>query len=223
MLLELPPIPGSAYDCFAGCEAQHQQTAFAKKLAEDGHPPVTATRCAILFGTALAVFRGGKFLTCPGVDEAGAFGPHWFAGCGMLVAGGFCYRMLVDKSRIARESQNSPDSCACLRPAPQHLGIFIPATPGPPGLERTMPRARKAGGDTFSTGMPWRRVMRRARFKNRRGCLGPGACDPSGISDTRPVSWTGRKPSAVHATGALDRPPTSLVKSSPTWIDASRT
>ena len=32
----------------------------------------------------------------------------WFAGCGMLVAGGFCYRMLVDESRIARESQNSP-------------------------------------------------------------------------------------------------------------------
>jgi hypothetical protein len=26
----------------------------------------------------------------------------------MLVAGGFCYRMLVDESRIARESQNSP-------------------------------------------------------------------------------------------------------------------
>ena len=52
---------------------------------------------------------------------------------------------------------------------------------GPPGLERAGPRARKAGGDTFSTVMPWRRVMRRARFKNRRGCLGPGACDPSGI------------------------------------------
>jgi hypothetical protein len=26
----------------------------------------------------------------------------------MLVAGGFCYRMLVDESCIARESQNSP-------------------------------------------------------------------------------------------------------------------
>jgi len=25
----------------------------------------------------------------PGVDEAGAHGPHWFAGYGMLVAGGF--------------------------------------------------------------------------------------------------------------------------------------
>ena len=94
---------------------------------------------------------------------------------------------------------------------------------GPPGLERAGPRAEEAGGDTFSTVMPWRRVMRRARFKNRRGCLGPGACDPSGISDMRPVSWSGRKPSAVHATGALYRPPTSLVKSSPTWIDASRT
>ena len=26
----------------------------------------------------------------------------------MLVAGGFCYRMLLDKSCIARESQNAP-------------------------------------------------------------------------------------------------------------------
>jgi hypothetical protein len=26
----------------------------------------------------------------------------------MLVAGGFCYRMLLDESYIARESQNSP-------------------------------------------------------------------------------------------------------------------
>ena len=26
----------------------------------------------------------------------------------MLVAGGFCYRMLLDESHIARESQNSP-------------------------------------------------------------------------------------------------------------------
>ena len=70
--------------------------------------------------------RGGKFLTCPGVDAAGADGPHWFAGCGMLVAGGFCYGRLLDESSIARESQNSPDSCGgefltCpLRPAPQH-------------------------------------------------------------------------------------------------------
>jgi len=37
--------------------------------------------------------------------------------CGMLVAGGFCYGRLLDESGIARESQNSPDSCACLRPA----------------------------------------------------------------------------------------------------------
>jgi hypothetical protein len=36
--------------------------------------------------------------------------PHRFAGCGMLVAGGFCYRMLLDESCIARESQNSPAS-----------------------------------------------------------------------------------------------------------------
>jgi len=33
----------------------------------------------------------------------------------MLVAGGFCYGRLSDESRVARESQNSPDSCACLR------------------------------------------------------------------------------------------------------------
>ena len=41
--------------------------------------------------------------------------------CGMLVAGGFCYGRLLDESCIARESQNSPDSCACLRPSPQRL------------------------------------------------------------------------------------------------------
>jgi hypothetical protein len=52
----------------------------------------------ILFGTVRAVLRGGKFLPCPGVDEAGAFGPHSFAGCGMLVAGGFCYGRLLDES-----------------------------------------------------------------------------------------------------------------------------
>jgi len=32
----------------------------------------------------------------PGVAAAGADNPHWFAGCGMLVAGGLCRRMLVD-------------------------------------------------------------------------------------------------------------------------------
>ena len=32
------------------------------------------------------------------------------AGCGMLVAGGFCSIRLMDESCIARESQNSPDS-----------------------------------------------------------------------------------------------------------------
>ena len=41
-------------------------------------------------------------------SRAGAHGPDWFAGCGMLVAGGFCYRMLLDESHIALESQNSP-------------------------------------------------------------------------------------------------------------------
>jgi hypothetical protein len=28
-------FPGFIYDCFAGCEAQHQQTAFAKKKSHD--------------------------------------------------------------------------------------------------------------------------------------------------------------------------------------------
>jgi len=68
--------------------------------------------------------------------------------CGMLVAGGFCYGRLLDESFIARESQNSPDSYAGLRPAPQHLFlretrhrvVFAWPTsvgwcsPGPPGL-----------------------------------------------------------------------------------------
>jgi len=40
----------------------------------------------VVFGTIRALHRGGKFLTCPGVDAAGADGPHWFAGCGMLVS-----------------------------------------------------------------------------------------------------------------------------------------
>jgi len=35
-----------------------------------------------------------------------------------------------------------------------------------------VPRSAGARGDTFSTAMPWRRDMRRARFNNRRGCLG---------------------------------------------------
>jgi hypothetical protein len=45
----------------------------------------------------------------------------------MLVDGGFCYERLLDESRIARESQNSPAPCGgefltcSLRPAPQRL------------------------------------------------------------------------------------------------------
>jgi hypothetical protein len=34
-LLELPPIPAPPPNCFAGCEAQHQQTTFAKKKSHD--------------------------------------------------------------------------------------------------------------------------------------------------------------------------------------------
>ena len=35
---------------------------------------------------------------------------HWFAGCGMLVAGGFCYRMLVDdgESLVSRRIHRTP-------------------------------------------------------------------------------------------------------------------
>jgi hypothetical protein len=51
--------------------------------------------------------------------------PYWFAGCGMLVAGGFCYRMLLDESCIARESQNSP---APARASDRLLSISIQAT-----------------------------------------------------------------------------------------------
>jgi len=36
-----------------------------------------------------------------------AFGPHWFAGCGMLGRRRILGRLL-DESCIARESQNSP-------------------------------------------------------------------------------------------------------------------
>ena len=43
-----------------------------------------------------------------GSDPADDSCPYWVAGCGMLVAGGFCYRMLLDESCIARESQNAP-------------------------------------------------------------------------------------------------------------------
>jgi hypothetical protein len=40
--------PGSVYDCFAGCEAQHQQTAFAKKKQQDAVFFVKTDSCACL-------------------------------------------------------------------------------------------------------------------------------------------------------------------------------
>jgi hypothetical protein len=42
------------------------------------------------------------------IARCDVFRKHTVAGCGMLVAGGFCYRRLFDESCIARESQNSP-------------------------------------------------------------------------------------------------------------------
>ena len=45
----------------------------------------------------------------------------------MLVAGGFCYRMLLDKSYIARESQNSP---APARASDRLLSISVGGTGG---------------------------------------------------------------------------------------------
>jgi len=63
--------------CMAGCHAQYQQTVFAKKKRHD---------VAILFGTARAAPSWRQVFNVPGVDEAGAGRPHWFAGCGMLLS-----------------------------------------------------------------------------------------------------------------------------------------
>jgi hypothetical protein len=42
------------------------------------------------------------------IARCDVFREHSLAGCGMLVAGRFCYGRLLDESSIARESQNSP-------------------------------------------------------------------------------------------------------------------
>jgi hypothetical protein len=81
----------------------------------------------------------------------------------MLVAGGFRYRMLLDESRIARESQNSP---APVRASDRLLSIgsFIPAAPGPEGRVRTSRRmsAKKKSHDAmFFVNTP--RRLRHAR------------------------------------------------------------
>ena len=49
----------------------------------------------------------------------------------MLVAGGFCYRMLLDESCIARESQNSP---APARASDRLLSIWSLGAPASPNL-----------------------------------------------------------------------------------------
>jgi len=61
---------------------------------------------AILFGTARAALPWRRVFNLPveSVPVMACCGQS--AGCGMLVAGGFCYRMLLDESHIARESQN---------------------------------------------------------------------------------------------------------------------
>ena len=64
------------------------------------------------------------------------------------VAGGFCYGRLLDESCIARESQNSPDSCACLRPAPQHLEFS--------GIREGLPVSREPALLTSAGRMPER-------------------------------------------------------------------
>ena len=56
--------------------------------------------------------------------------------------------------------------------------------------------------------------MRRARLKKDGGASGSGSCDPSGIPAKA-------GPSAIHAARSMNRPPTNLVKSSPTWFDSS--
>ena len=64
----------------------------------------------VVFGTIRAVppWRQVFNLSVESVPVMACCGQP--AGCGMLVAGGFCYGRLVDESSIARESQNSPDS-----------------------------------------------------------------------------------------------------------------
>ena len=73
-------------------------------------------------------------------------GTHWFAGCGMLVAGGFCYGRLLDESCIARESQNSP---APARASDRLLSIrdFNPRSirPGGPGKNQPTDVGQETG------------------------------------------------------------------------------
>jgi len=64
------------------------------------------------------------------------------AGCGMIVAGGFCSVRLVDGSSIARESQNSPDSLwgrvlHLLPPTGSSAAVFPRDTPILPGIARS--------------------------------------------------------------------------------------
>jgi hypothetical protein len=97
--------------CLYGCRTVHRRpgsigvTLTPKKAGFDIHLDVLT----LTSKTATQAREAGvpENLQMPG---AGADGPHWFAGCGMLVAGGFCYGRLLDESRIARESQNSPAS-----------------------------------------------------------------------------------------------------------------
>jgi hypothetical protein len=90
----------------------------------------------------------------------------------MLVAGGFCYRMLLDESRIARESQNSP---APARASDRLLSIGVEAVerchaaPGPEGRVSTSRRmsAKKKSHDA----MFFVNTARRLRHARRRRIL----------------------------------------------------
>ena len=73
MLASVFGEPALVQDCVAGCHAQQQQTAFAKQLAEDRHPPVRATRCRVL--------REASSLRCSGsppssIGMAGCHAQH---------------------------------------------------------------------------------------------------------------------------------------------------
>ena len=114
----------------ARCHAQHRQTAFAKKKT---------TRCPILFGTARAVPRGGKFLTCPGSVLRGGKFPTCreltlllraesstpAAACSSpadsATGGSWTNRGSLVSRRMHRTPCGGEFLTCPLRPAPQHL------------------------------------------------------------------------------------------------------
>jgi hypothetical protein len=115
----------------------------------------------------------------------------------MLVAGGFCYRMLLDESCIARESQNSPDSCACLRPAPHDQES---REPGIDGSSRSI-RIFRPSEDGTAVGRG-RRLGYTARGL-KAVATSPsavGAADKALLS--APAAWATRRPLDAASTGS---------------------